>query len=55
VLRDLFVESIPQTHAFWKMRYGTSLEVFPKLNALGCKMRRINVYSLEDEKLLIGN
>lgn len=46
---DLKPGLIPHYYPLCDMRYGATLELFPKLSALGCKMRRIEILSPEQE------
>ena len=46
---DLQPGLIPHSGYLCSMRYGTTLDVFPKLSALGCKMRRVEILSPEQE------
>jgi hypothetical protein len=51
---DLFTEFMPHDMSFWFMHYGTSLEIEPKLNALGCRIKRIEILDPEMERIILG-
>jgi hypothetical protein len=51
---DLFAVLIPHDISFWFLRYGTSIEIEPKLNALGCRIKRIQILDPEMEKIILG-
>ena len=55
VSRYLNTDQIPATISSWFMLYRTSLEVFPVLEALGCKAKRIKVIPPDLAKRLLAN
>ena len=52
--RYINMDQIPATISSWYMKYGTTLEIFPELEALGCKMKRLRVVPPDLAKRLLG-
>jgi hypothetical protein len=55
VSRYLDTDQIPATISSWFMLYRTSLEIFPVLDSLGCKAKRIKVIPPDLAKRLVAN
>lgn len=51
----LNTDQIPATISSWFMLYRTSLEIFPVLDSLGCKAKRIKVVPPDLAKRLLAN